>query len=624
MTIQRFIIAARKREGVAAQTLWISEERQAMRVKSVQIENFKRFERLEVELTSLDCLVGANNSGKTTLLQALALFGFCVHHCLERKNGALQLRRRTIAPEDFYVLPVSNPMDIWHERRTMSDKRQRRVKVSVDLDSGDRVAATIKLDFNRFGVSVEASDGSQDALDRLAQLRIAYLPVFSMFLPREERRLSAALEDELVRGRVHNVVRNLILEIKNEGRDAELIEILRRSFPALKELQIQFDEVTDRYITVTYREEGRPKEFDIFSAGSGFQQFIYLFGLIVLRQPTVVMLDEPDVHLHGSLQAVLLEELRRLVAQGRQVLFATHSRELITRVSPENILSLDDGARRLRVAFDIYDTLDRLGSMDPTQLAVIQAYRRVVVVEDRTDRDLVSAFCSKVLGADGWQEIERRVAFCYARGNPWKQLDMSRLRQLLQQAIAVAGPALEIFVIADRDYHPDPQALHDSLPARHVHWHIWERAEVENYLLCLPAIKRIVGSPAREVTIDETLLEAEFSRLIESSRTSANDRLVQAYDELRKRTRELWDAATMARKAREYLDQHWAAERITLADAKDIVLPGLKRWLEENGWGQFSDRKLAEQLRPEDLPEEIHQLAGRLAAFAGARMPTRD
>ena len=234
----------------------------------------------------------------------------------------------------------------------MSGGKQRRVEVSALLDSGDRVTATVKLDFNRFGIAVETDDGSTDAIDRLTRLKISYLPVFSMFLPREERRLSAAIEDELARGRVNGVIRNLILELKREERHGELTEILRRSFPGLRDMQIQFDDVTDRYITVTYREEGHAKDFDIFSGGSGFQQFLYLFGFILLRNPTVIMLDEPDVHLHGSLQAVLLDELKRLVQHDKQVLFATHSRELITRVNPENILSLDGGARRLRVAFD--------------------------------------------------------------------------------------------------------------------------------------------------------------------------------------------------------------------------------------------------------------------------------
>ncbi|MGO8680441.1 MAG: AAA family ATPase [Limisphaerales bacterium] len=52
-----------------------------MLIRKVHIENFKRWESLDAELKPLDCLVGPNNSGKTTLLQALALFDFGVHHC---------------------------------------------------------------------------------------------------------------------------------------------------------------------------------------------------------------------------------------------------------------------------------------------------------------------------------------------------------------------------------------------------------------------------------------------------------------------------------------------------------------------------------------------------------------
>ncbi|MGE0374215.1 MAG: ATP-dependent endonuclease [Planctomycetaceae bacterium] len=410
----------------------------------------------------------------------------------------------------------------------------------------------------------------------------------------------------------------MILELKNQSRDVELTKILQRSFPALQDLSIQFDDVTDRYITVSYQEQGRPKEFDIFSAGSGFQQFLYLFGFILLRTPTLVMLDEPDVHLHGSLQAVLLEELRRLVDDGRQVLFATHSRELITRVSPENILSLsDDGARRLHVAFDVYDALDRLGSIDPTQLATIQAYRRVVILEDDSDRSLLTAFCSKSLGADKWQQIERRLAFCYSKGNPWKQLSLDRLRQMLQQMITIGGQSLRMFVIADRDYHPDVPALELQLGGPNLDVHVWRRTEIENYLLNITAIRRLLRQRESEMVLDEQSVQSEFDRLIEVSRPNADDGLVQAYDEMRRRQQERWDAATMNRKAREFLDEHWDQERLDLADAKDVVLPGIKRWLQKHGISAFSDHKLAETFQYDDLPNEIHDVAKRLAVFAG-------
>ena len=74
----------------------------------------------------------------------------------------------------------------------------------------------------------------------------------------------------------NSVIRNLLLGLKRENRQYELASIMQRIFPNLTRLDITFDELNERYISVTYREKNRPKSFDIFSAGSGFQQFICL------------------------------------------------------------------------------------------------------------------------------------------------------------------------------------------------------------------------------------------------------------------------------------------------------------------------------------------------------------
>jgi predicted ATPase len=588
-----------------------------MRLMKVHIENFKRFKKLEVQLEPLNCLVGPNNSGKTTLLQALALFDFCVHHCLNRKNANLEFRKRSIPPEDFYVLPVSDPMELWTDRKAMAAGRQKIINIRATFDHGREVTARVKLDYNRFGVGIETTDQSQQWLEQLSRHRVAYLPVFSVFLAQEERRTAAVINDELARGHVHSVIRNLLLDLKQQERHDELVQVLRRSFPTLEDMRIDFDEVSDRYISVMYKEASRPKEFDVFSGGSGFQQFIYLFGFIHLRQPTVILLDEPDVHLHGTLQKALLEELHRLVAAGKQVLFATHSRDLINGVGPEDILSLEEqGANRLAVGFDVYDALGRLGSIDPTELPVIQAYRRVLLVEDQADHDLLSVFCSKSLGHTVWQQVARRLAVCFAKGNPFKQ-DIARLRKQLEQMISLRGRPLEMFVVADRDYYPDLQHLHETLPSDHIRWRIWQRAEIENYLLCPEAILRLLRDEKQQRNLEEPAFMEAYARLLDHSRDSAHDHLVDAFGEYRRRLKEKWDAVTLSRKAREHLKDHWDTSKVALADAKDVVLPGIKRWLQEHQVGQFSNKALAEALRPEDLPEEVHALATDLAEFAG-------
>lgn len=583
-----------------------------MRINKVKIENFKRFENLDVEIQSFDCLVGPNNSGKTTLLQALALFDFCLHLCLSGKNGQIELRPRSISPEEFYVLPVSNPVDLWTNRQTQARGKHKIIRIGITFDEGVPVTAAVDLSYNRFSVTIESSAIDQEWLRKLRQVRIAYLPVFSMFLPQEERRTPAVIEDELARGRVNSVIRNLLLNLKHESRQADLVSILRRVFPNLRDMEIEFDELNDRYISVTYHESGNSKEFDVFSAGSGFQQFIYLFGFILLRQPTVILLDEPDVHLHGTLQQALLVELQNLVALGKQILFATHSRDLIARMEPQNILAIEDHPRRLRIEFDIYDKLDEMGSVDPTQLALIQAYRRVLAIEDQSDWEIFARFCAKILGEQIWQQVERKLALCYTKGNPWKQ-DIARLRSQLQQMVSLENRALEMFVIGDRDYHPHLGALDATLPTEHIAWHIWQRTEIENYLLSVSAIARVANIPSDSLFARP--LTDEFARLVESSRNSANDRLVKAFQEYGRSQDARWDVTTISRNAREYLDAHWASDKLALADAKDIVLPGIKRWLQNQGLGQFSNRALAAAMTPSELPEELHQVARRLAAF---------
>ncbi len=594
-----------------------------MLIRKVTIENFKQFAALDVDFAPFVCLVGSNNSGKTTLLQALALFEFCIHHCLSKKNGSngdddtLELKNRSIGPDEFFVLPVEDPLALWTDRIGVKERKQRVVRVSVVFDTGQQVAAEIKLNFNRFGISVDSPDLSPEWLQCLREFRISYLPVFSSFLVQEERRTPVAIQEELARGRVSNVIRNLLVDLRDKQREEKLEGVLRRAFPELKKMSIEFDEANDRYISVTYREQGKPKDFDLFSAGSGFQQFIYLFGFILLREPTVVLLDEPDVHLHAALQKTLLVELRRLVDAGKQVLFATHSGDLISAMEPENIRFLENGeARPLTVEFSRYDALSHLDSLDTAQLPKLQTFRRLLVVEGPTDYDFIAILCSKILGQSIWQQVDRRLAVCPAGGNPCNQ-PMGRLREQLQQMLPAQDEPLRMFVVADRDYHPDLDYLRSSKRAAHIEWHIWTRTEIENYLLSLEGMKRLVEGREAQQTLDAYAFEQEFHRLLESCRDGAQDRLVKAFQEYGRSKEKRWDPATLSQKSREFLSEHWEDEKLDLADAKGIVLPSLKRFLQSSLSKQFSNKALAESLYAEDIPAEVHEFARRLARFVG-------
>ena len=83
--------------------------------------------------------------------------------------------------------------------------------------------------------------------------------------------------------------------------------------------------------------QGGPR-FDIASAGSGFQQVLMLLTFLHTRPGSVLLLDEPDAHLHVILQDAIYGELRSVAArQNSQLILATHSEVLINSVEPSEL-----------------------------------------------------------------------------------------------------------------------------------------------------------------------------------------------------------------------------------------------------------------------------------------------
>lgn len=596
-----------------------------MVIKEVHIENFKKFNDLKVGFESLDCLVGGNNSGKTTLLQALALFDFVVHNCLSWKNlngdghhKLLEIKNRSISPEEFVVLPVANAIDLWTDKISQRSGKHVIISINVTFSTDQSAKATIDLNFNRFSIGLH-TENSQEWLVKLAEFKISYLPVFSSFLTQEEKRTPAVIEDALARGRVNSVIRNLLFNLKQENKIEELEIVLQRSIPTFKNLHVEFDEITDRFIEVAYNEEGRKKKFDLFMAGSGFQQFVYLFGFIGLRNPNVVLLDEPDVHLHGNLQGALLEELKILVQNGKQVIFATHSKDLITRLDPENILSLiDDKPNRLQIKYDLFDTLESLGSIDNIQVAQIQAFRNLLVVENIDDWKYLTIFGRKILGEARWQLIEKRLAVCPAKGNPYKQ-DISKLKDQLTGifSLGTGGKPLKIFVIADLDYYPYWEELvrEKNEKSPDIYYYIWKRNEIENYLLVFDSIKRLVSDKSGDFNLFHEPLRKTFNELIENDAEKVKKRIGEGLEYYQNTKKKGWNISRIMDEISLIMQERWELDKLSLVDAKEHVLPGVKRWLQENGFRQFSDLALAESFEVAEIDPEIVEVINKIGRF---------
>jgi hypothetical protein len=111
------------------------------------VRNFKLFDEVDIELGSRVVLVGPNNSGKTTVLQALALWSVGIRRWVEKRGmGNVPQERAgvTINRRDLIALPIPSANLLWrdlHVRlRGKEDGQSRTKNVLIDLEV-DGIAA---------------------------------------------------------------------------------------------------------------------------------------------------------------------------------------------------------------------------------------------------------------------------------------------------------------------------------------------------------------------------------------------------------------------------------------------------------------------------------------------------
>ena len=104
------------------------------------IRNFKRFDEVEVDLASPVLFIGPNNSGKTSAMQALALWSVGLKRWNEKRAGATTPARRpgvAISRRDLLAVPVPFANLLWRDLhlRDVSkvDGKQRTTNVRIEI-----------------------------------------------------------------------------------------------------------------------------------------------------------------------------------------------------------------------------------------------------------------------------------------------------------------------------------------------------------------------------------------------------------------------------------------------------------------------------------------------------------
>ena len=325
-------------------------------IERVRIKNFKRFEDHSFSLSESVVLAGPNNTGKSTLLQAIATWKFALDRWLAQREGSTAVKRSGVAipRTDFTSVPLREMNLLWEGRKVtgpsgMSGAR-RLIEIVVEGRSCEGPwTCGIELQYTNpemlYARPKGARDLSRDAIlefppEPARSLDVVHVPPLSG-IERDEPRRHRGMQDLLVgQGRPGEILRNLLWEVTAAEDRAPWQELAKHVYDLFRiELVEPVYSPSQPYIVCEYRESNGSRPLDLSNAGSGTLQVLLLLAFLYARPAAVILLDEPDAHQHVVLQRRVYDLICKVARyRNGQVVVATHSEVILDGTEPDRVI----------------------------------------------------------------------------------------------------------------------------------------------------------------------------------------------------------------------------------------------------------------------------------------------
>lgn len=451
-------------------------------IRTVCIRGFKRFDDVEFRLPGHVVLAGPNNTGKTTVLQAIASWSLALRRWRELNdfNPRQGYTRAPIARQAFAAVPLRSFDLMWKDRDYWGQ-----IEIEIRHDAGWSVTMELIADsteqiYVRPKVEVPA-----DTLREL-DLGVVYVPPMTGLETNERLFQPAAIEQILGLSRPGEVLRNLLVVA---SLDDAAWAAIQDSIGKLFGYELLVPDASGPYIRAEYRMTKGAQPLDIASAGSGFQQVLMLLTFLNTREGSVLLLDEPDAHLHLILQDAIYHELRTVAALHRsQLVIATHSEVIINSVEPRELCVTLNEPRMVADSEERSRLIQSLGVLGNADLMQALEVRGVLYVEDYTDINILRAWATNLKHrAERLLTTElmwKPVVFQAQEGRPG-----IKAREHFDALRLVRGelPGLELL---DGDAHP--AVPETEITGKGLQRLRWRRYEIESYLVHPHALVRFV------------------------------------------------------------------------------------------------------------------------------------
>jgi ABC-type lipoprotein export system ATPase subunit len=590
----------------------------------LEIQNFKRFgDKQRIELDHPAVLIGPNNCGKTTAIQAIALWSQAVKTWFDSKkvSNAKERTSTSINRLNIVAVPVQRTRYFWHNTTVRAGTQDIPLLITLGVWYQNKVEP-VTMRFRNQGDELvyctpdDATRERMDLIEAAATLKVELLYPMSG-LETEEPILQPGRIDVLLgQGQTAQVLRNLCLMVANDGPDdwKKIVTLMYRLFS----IKLGEPKQTTRGSIELFYEQAKVKEpLDVAVAGRGFQQMLLIFAYLYSHRRSVLLIDEPDAHLEILRQKQVYVLLRDIATENQsQVVMVTHSEVILDEALDHNLTLLLEGrADDIAAKTEIRNSLKHFGAEH-----YVRARQRgyVLYVEGGTDLDMLRALADRLEHpvTEVWDE---RVNAFYVQNNyPDQTLDAELERVVVgfgvtpeRHFFGLRGmiPGLTGLAILDNDGRD--RADSDAVGLEIVYW---RRYEAENYFITPEVLRAFVAEHYGDMPLFhgfQTEISEVMERLIQERVFGGS---VEDFETWRSAPpdagRLLWEAKTERLKLSDFAEEFFRRLAEKLGHAMLLKKGDLHRLV------AFSD--------PARIPQEVGAKLDRLKVLFDNAKPSEE
>ena len=469
-------------------------------IKQISITNFRCYEQSTITFNGTSILVGRNNAGKSTMIEALKIIS-----SITRKYKTL----RFIAPpewvdneESYGVSPSVENMNI-SDRGIFHMYGNPPAIIEAIFSNGTSIKAYVGEYLNIFAVII---DEGGCYIRNSKEAKKVEIPVIEV-LPQ----ISAVMDTERIIKKA-TVDGNKATRLASRNFRNQLY-YYNDAFPMFRNLvEATWEGLKVSPIETAYVNDGQVLQFyvrvhnfeaEIAWMGHGLQMWIQTMWFVSQCSPNaIVVLDEPDVYMHADLQRRLVRLISPMFSQ---LVIATHSLEIIEEVTSDSIIPVDSTKKTIRpIGNDtpLQFLTKHLGSTFNIDLARIFISSQFVFWDgDDNSRKILSAFQSVLYPQDLHPLINLPKAFIDG-WNEWEKVTM------LADLFNSNQMNMEVFCVLNSEYHTQNEImrLHNDANSHNINLCIWQKKEIENYAIHHNSIFRyILNNKLKGIITEEKL-----------------------------------------------------------------------------------------------------------------------